>query len=138
MVFLNASYTYDVNGNITADPYRSITSITYNYFNKPETITKSDGNKVIFVYDANGGLLTKEIRTSSNVLIEKRDYIGNNEYVNNVLESIMHSEGRFRSATGRHEYVMKDHLGNTRLVYTDTNNNGERARSRHKDVSWVK
>ena len=69
-------------------------------------------------------MLTKSIFNNSNVLQEKRDYIGNFEYVGGVLESVMHSEGRYRSATARHEYTMKDHLGNTRLVYSDANNDG--------------
>ena len=48
------------------------------------------------------------------------------------LESIYHPEGRvFNTNTGttgadalRYEYSIKDHLGNTRLTFTDKNNNG--------------
>jgi RHS repeat-associated protein len=118
------NYTYDANGNITADPYKGITSIMYNHFDKPTRINKSNGWYITFTYDGSGGMLTKSIFNNSNVLQEKRDYIGNFEYVGGVLESVMHSEGRYRSATARHEYTMKDHLGNTRLVYSDANNDG--------------
>ncbi len=118
------SYTYDLNGNITADPYKGITSILYNHFDKPTRINKNNGWYITFTYDGSGGMLSKSIFNNSNVLQEKRDYIGNFEYVGGVLESVMHSEGRYKSATARHEYTMKDHLGNTRLVYSDTNNDG--------------
>lgn len=114
------NYTYDANGNITADPYKGITGIIYNVFNKPTRITKSDGKFITFTYDGSGGMLSKSIFNAGGTTpIEKRDYIGNFEYVNGVLESVMHSEGRYRSATAKHEYHFKDHLGNTRLVYCD-------------------
>lgn len=119
-----STFSYDANGNITADPYKGITSIEYNVFDKPTKIIKSDNQYITFTYDGSGNMLTKSIFNASNVLLEKRDYIGNFEYVGGVLESVMHSEGRFRSATAKHEYHFKDHLGNTRLVYCDTDNNG--------------
>jgi RHS repeat-associated protein len=120
------NFTYDANGNITADPYKGISNILYNHLNKPTQITKSDGSKITFVYDGNGVTLTKSIYNASGTLLEKRDYIGNFEYVGGVLESVMHSEGRYKSVSGtfRHEYAFRDHLGNTRLVYTDMNANG--------------
>ncbi|MGB4837985.1 MAG: DUF6443 domain-containing protein [Saprospiraceae bacterium] len=118
------NYSYDANGNITADPYKDISSIEYNHFDKPTRINKSNGWYITFTYDGSGGMLTKSIFNNSNILQEKRDYIGNFEYVGGVLESVMHSEGRYRSVTAKHEYAFKDHLGNTRLVYSDTNNDG--------------
>lgn len=121
---ISGTYSYDANGNITADPYKRITSTIYNVFDKPTRINKSDGQYITFTYDGSGNMLTKSIFNASNVLLEKRDYIGNFEYVGGVLESVMHSEGRYRSATAKHEYHFKDHLGNTRLVYSDANNDG--------------
>lgn len=37
---------------------------------------------------------------------------------------VHHSQGYYRLSTGKHEYTIADHLGNTRVVYTDTNGNG--------------
>ncbi len=120
------NYSYDLNGNIVSDPYKGIIQISYNHFNKPTLIEKKYGAKIAFIYDGNGSLLTRLVYDIGSSLIEKRDYIGNFEYVNGVLESVRHSEGRYKSVSGsfRHEYVMKDNLGNTRLVYSDLNNNG--------------
>ena len=69
----------------------------------------------------------KTFTTSSTVPSETRDYIGNIEYVNNVIDQVHHEQGRYKSIgtnTYRHEYTIADHLGNTRIVYTDVNNNG--------------
>lgn len=51
-------YTYDANGNLTADKNKGITSITYNYLNLPETIAITDPDThavkgtISYVYDA--------------------------------------------------------------------------------------
>ena len=68
-----ASYSYDANGNITADPYKGITSILYNHFDKPTRINKNNGWYITFTYDGSGGMLTKSIFNNSNVLQEKSD-----------------------------------------------------------------
>jgi hypothetical protein len=84
-------------------------------------------------YDATGNLLCrKTITTSSTVPSETRDYIGNIEYTNNVISEVHHEQGRYKSiSTGvyRHEYTIADHLGNTRIVYADANNDGSVAQS---------
>ena len=67
------TYTYDLNGNITADPYKGITSILYNHFDKPTRINKSNGWYITFTYDGSGGMLTKSTFNNSNVLQEKSD-----------------------------------------------------------------
>ncbi|MFM2394764.1 MAG: hypothetical protein RLZZ546_2746 [Bacteroidota bacterium] len=44
-----------------------------------------------------------------------------------TLESIHHGQGIFKrlgTGTFRNEYVIKDHLGNTRIIYADINGNG--------------
>ncbi|QQS28149.1 MAG: RHS repeat-associated core domain-containing protein [Sphingobacteriales bacterium] len=58
---------------------------------------------------------------------DKRDYIGAVEYVNNIAESYYHEEGRINLLPGmnlRHEYSLRDHLGNTRICFTDSDNDG--------------
>jgi YD repeat-containing protein len=41
---LTSHYTYDANGNLTADVNKGITSITYNHLNKPVRTTLSSGS----------------------------------------------------------------------------------------------
>ena len=79
--------------------------------------------KIEMLYDATGTLLTKKQINSSGTVIETRDYIAGTEYVNAAIESIYHSEGRvfYNNGTPRYEYAIKDHLENTRLVYSDLN-----------------
>jgi len=55
---------------------------------------------------------------------DKRDYIGSVEYDNNIAESYYHDEGRINLLPGRnnrHEYNLRDHLGNTRICFTADN-----------------
>ena len=112
-------YTFDNNGNMISVVNKGITNIIYNYLNLPEVITLTGGT-ITFLYDANGNKLRKTVSGSS------QDYLGGIEYKNNVVEAIYHEEGRatLQSGVWRYEYYLKDHLGNTRVIFTDNNDDG--------------
>jgi RHS repeat-associated protein len=118
-------YSYDVNGNMTADPNKGITNIVYNHLNLPTSITFTGNKTITFLYDAGGNKLRKTV-VDNGVTQYTQDYVGGIEYRNSVLESIFHSEGRITSIGGvmKYEYAMKDHLGNTRLMFSDRNGDG--------------
>ncbi len=121
----NSLYTYDANGNLTSDLNKNITSITYNYLNLPLVITFTGNNRIEFIYDATGAKLRKTTY-ANNVLQEKRDYVNGVEYKGGVLDRFAHTEGAVVNQAGTyvHEYNIKDHLGNTRVTYSDANNDG--------------
>lgn len=52
-------YTYDVNGNLTLDNNKAISSITYNHLNLPLVITVTGKGTVSYTYDAGGSKLKK-------------------------------------------------------------------------------
>jgi RHS repeat-associated protein len=136
-----AYYEYDANGNMKKDPFKGMT-VKYNFLNLPEKITFGTvGNyKVIdILYDGSGRKLSKTV-TSAGIIQYTEDYCNGIEYrstptLGRRLESVAHAEGRVyntnvNSTTAnapellRYEYSLRDHLGNTRLTFTDKNNNG--------------
>jgi RHS repeat-associated protein len=77
------------------------------------------------VYDASGAKLRKIV--SNNGTITTYDYVNGIEYKNNALERIPNTEGAVtKNASGvfEYEYVLRDHLGNTRATFKDGNNDG--------------
>ncbi|MDX2190970.1 MAG: RHS repeat-associated core domain-containing protein [Bacteroidota bacterium] len=129
-------YTYDANGNLKSDSYKGITSISYNYLNLPSVINYSNGNRIEWVYDSRGTKLRKIVKVGATVQYEQ-DYINGLEYRkvgagNRRLEAIYHAEGRYynlnvetnNTLNWRKEYTIKDHLGNSRIAFTDKNGNG--------------
>ncbi len=54
------------------------------------------------------------------------DYSAGIEYKNGFLDAIYHSEGcvYYEADQPRYEYAIRDHLGNTRLMFSDLNGNG--------------
>jgi RHS repeat-associated protein len=129
-------YDYDKNGNLVADRNKYITEIQYNYLNLPMLIrfdnplSRFTGSGTIqFVYDATGAKLRKIVtyHPDANRPVETYDYINGAEYKNNVLQRFAHTEGsvvRQIDASYIHEYNLRDHLGNTRVTFTDANNDG--------------
>ena len=118
-----STYTYDTNGNMTADPNKEITSIVYNHINLPTTITFTNSRSISFMYDAGGNKLRKTV-VQSGVTQYTQDYVGGIEYRTNssnviTLESIFHAEGRITNVNSilKYEYALKDHLGNTRSCF---------------------
>ncbi|MET7256154.1 DUF6443 domain-containing protein [Dyadobacter fermentans] len=112
-----SSYSYDGNGNMTADGNRGAT-LTYNYLNLPKTVTLG-GKTATYDYDAHG----MKHKYAFDTLTLK--YAGQFQYRQtgnaNNLHRISLSEGQavFRNSSIGFEYYLKDHLGNVRLVFDE-------------------
>ncbi len=131
------SMTYDRNGNLNKNLHKNVSTITYNHLNLPTVITFTTGNTIEFLYDASGMKLRKTVKVGATVQYVQ-DYLpGGIEYRQTGtgvkrVESVFHAEGRYyntnvdasNTLAWRKEYNFKDHLGNTRLVFTDRNANG--------------
>lgn len=120
-------YTYDGNGNLTTDKNKDITSIAYNYMNLPQTITIAGKGTINYIYDAAGNKLKKIVNETSNSLVTNTLYLYG-VYQNDVLQFLPTEEGRTRpiipapfnnNQSFAYDYLIKDHLGNTRVVLTD-------------------
>jgi RHS repeat-associated protein len=97
-------YTYDANGNMTTDQNKGITgTITYNYLNLPELVTRGTGNTIRYIYDATGRKLAQV--ASYNSAQKQTDYVGEYQYENDVLQNIMHEEGRIVVSTTQNQYT---------------------------------
>jgi YD repeat-containing protein len=110
------TYAYDGNGNMITDNHKKIT-ISYNYLNLPRKIQWDNGNWIELTYDAAGMKLSKTTNTGVT-----KNYAGGIEYSGSNLEAIYTSEGRAtpNGANYRYEYSIKDHLGNSRLMFQDS------------------
>ncbi|MDT7831248.1 DUF6443 domain-containing protein [Flavobacteriaceae bacterium S356] len=132
-------YSYDVNGNMIADKNKDITNIEYNHLNLPTKVVFNNNDPLFsqnpeaieYVYDATGMKLKKTVKDG--VKLATTDYAGNHIYENDVLQFFNHAEGYVnvlppKTQGGpmvfRSVYQYKDHLGNVRLSYADTNNDG--------------
>ncbi|WDF76660.1 hypothetical protein PQ469_22500 [Mucilaginibacter sp. KACC 22773] len=115
-------YTYDGNGNQLKDLNKGLTGFTYNLLNLPQTITRSNGNTTVYIYDATGRKLRKLFTAGATTTTD--EYINGIQYEYTgsmpVLAFIQTEEGRARKngTTYVYEYDLKDHLGNTRITTT--------------------
>jgi RHS repeat-associated protein len=127
-------YTYDDNGNLISDANKGIVNITYNYLNLPQRIEFTESRIIEFVYDAGGAKLRKIVSNLGATTglegeqpINTYDYVNGVEYKNTVLQRVAHTEGsvsRQGDGSMTHEYTLRDHLGNTRVTFSDANNDG--------------
>ena len=129
------AYVYDKNGNMIEDKYKKI-QISYNYLNLPLQITYKENNFIHFVYSATGEKLQKIVTVEGKVQ-SKTDYVNGIEYKNDVLQRVAHTEGSLSRQDDDkflQEYVLRDHLGNTRVTFTDTDNDGN---VNEKDIKQI-
>ncbi|GAA3608228.1 DUF6443 domain-containing protein [Flavivirga amylovorans] len=145
-------YDYDANGNMIEDKNKHIGIIKYNHLNLPAEVLVDDldGYHLAFieyVYDALGNKLSKRVEAGNYegpaheeyVIIEYKltEYAGNYVYEtidlveSGTLKFFNHPEGyvepkdEFDLSLGfDYIYQFKDHLGNIRLSYKDSNNDG--------------
>lgn len=120
-------YFYDTtHGDLIADKNKGIQSITYNHLNLPTKIIFSSGNYIDYLYTANGIKVAKTVKEGS--IVTNTDYLDGFQYVkigsgSVILENFPHSEG-YVSNDLKYVFQYRDHLGNIRLSYSDTNENG--------------
>lgn len=144
-------YIYDDNGNMVEDKNKGITSILYNHLNLPTFVTLSGGN-IQYIYDATGVKLKKIVSTGANTeyagnfIYENGDLqffshpegYAQAEYTSsgsgggadpggNPFDPTDPGDNPFdtNELSGfSYVYQYKDHLGNIRLSYADTNADG--------------
>ncbi len=125
----------DANGNMTKDNNKDISSIQYNHLNLPTQVLFDHGGSILYTYDATGVKLKKEIFLNApnfnNPVADFTTYYAGNyiyekESTTESLQFFSHPEGYVEKNGSNFEYVYqyKDHLGNIRLSYADTDNNG--------------
>jgi RHS repeat-associated protein len=115
-----SNYAHDGNGNIISDGNRGAT-INYNYLNLPKTVTVG-GKTVTYDYDASG---MKHKYVADTLTLK---YAGAFEYrqvgaVNTLYRiSLAEEQVMLRNNKIEAEYYLKDHLGNTRVVFGEKGN----------------
>ncbi|MBT9395076.1 hypothetical protein KLP40_18055 [Hymenobacter sp. NST-14] len=126
-----AEFGYDANGNLEQDLNKGIYRITYNILNLPEkiefgSVSTPNGNRIEYTYTAGGVKLQKRVYTN-NALTNTTDYTGTFVYEQGVPSFASTAEGRViyqPNATRlkwKYEYHLKDHLGNLRFAFRDSN-----------------
>ncbi|AUP79808.1 DUF6443 domain-containing protein [Flavivirga eckloniae] len=118
-------YAYDDNGNLTKDLNKGISLIEYNHLDLVTKVTFTNTSKIEFVYDAFGVKL-KMTYTPNGGSATTTDYIGGFQYTGGTLQFFPTPEGYIENDNGNytHVYSLKDHLGNNRITFKDTNNDG--------------
>ncbi len=117
-----ADYAYDDNGNLSHHADKDI-HLAYNYLNLPYQATKGT-DSILWVYTAEGEKLRKRVVFDTNTYSDTY-YYNEIELADSSLVAY-HSEGQVRKSndTLHWEYNIKDHLGNVRLVYEDSDLDG--------------
>ena len=123
-------YTYDANGNMITDKNKGIASITYNHLNLPTKVDFGFGNSIDYIYDATGIKQAKSVNRPMSNGRTTTFYAGNYIYKTNRqgidLKFFNHPEGYVEPNGNKFDYIYqyKDHLGNIRLSYKDSDGNG--------------
>ncbi|MEO1416306.1 MAG: DUF6443 domain-containing protein [Bacteroidota bacterium] len=140
------NYGYDLSGNLASDPNRQMV-ITYNHLNKPEKVQKGGDEYIQYIYSADGIKLRQKVidpgspggytesgepiggGATPDVLLKITDYVHAWQYedtdgegtVAKALVHISNSKGRTVPVGNDwiKEFYLKDHLGNTRVVFAD-------------------
>jgi RHS repeat-associated protein len=114
-------YTYDGNGNLSADKNKDITGIAYNYMNLPSVVTITAKGSIEYIYDAAGNKLKKIVHETGKT--DKTTLYLFGTYQDDILQFLPQEEGRIRYKVGdgsfAYDYFIKDHLGNVRMVLTE-------------------
>ncbi|MCG9880648.1 MAG: DUF6443 domain-containing protein, partial [Bacteroidia bacterium] len=135
-------YNYDANGNKSSDLNKGISNIDNKWFglNKPIIIEFANNDKIEYVYDAMGSLISKKITQVLNNKVTTYDYVDEVIYKNGHLDGFSHEEGRIRvnsaDDTYTYDYYIKDYLQNIRSVISESQVNSWGGDTHIDDIAW--
>jgi len=123
-------YAYDDNGNMIEDKNKGIIGIDYNHLNLPVLVDFGSGDKIEYIYDATGVKQYKKVTDNgtSNSTLYASNFVYEASNSGEELKFFSHPEGYIEpdnSGNFNYIYQYKDHLGNIRLSFSDTNDNYE-------------
>jgi RHS repeat-associated protein len=119
-------FSYDNNGNMTADNNKGIGSIIYNHLNLPIKINFGAKGEITYLYNATGQKLQKFVKDMVSNTNTTTDYLSGFQYLNTTLQFFPHAEGYMHytrplnnGQLGSFNYVFNytDHLGNVRVSF---------------------
>lgn len=133
-------YSYDINGNMIADANKDISNISYNHLNLPTHVSFGSllpTGSIEYIYDASGIKLQKKVMDIGGATTITQ-YAGAAVYEKVIpaipppiapdfaLQFMQQPEGYIKQSNSSfdHVYQYKDHLGNVRLTYSDSNDDG--------------
>ena len=144
----NDDYAYDDNGNLILDNNKNVSSIAYNFLDKPETITIAGKGILRIVYDAAGNKLQKVFTPQNGGQSTTTTYINSFVYKEDAVQYINFEEGRLRVISpvsqsngydgltidgnndlpngkkGVYDYFIRDYQENVRMILTEENTLG--------------
>src|SRR5690606_22885341 len=130
---LSESFTYDNYGNVTGQSNIGLQGGTYNFLDLPDEL--NFGNGTIHNYYTADGQKLMSVTDETGVGSTVHYYEDGFEYEDDKLVAIYHPEGRVvfngeletqdGTLTRYPEWVVRDHLGNTRVRFVDKDRNGE-------------
>ncbi len=114
-------YNYDASGNMTSDANKGISAITYDpVLNLPTEVVITGKGTIKYTYDASGTKLRQEVLPSDGSPAKTTDYVSGFHYTDGTLDFVQHEEGRLMIKDGlAYHYDLKDHLGNTRVTFSN-------------------
>ena len=129
-------FTYDSNGNLTADPSRGILQIKYNRLNQPTDVYLTGGQRQHITYDGLGGKLSVEYSQVPEAMLtspetvysdseyklqSRRSYVGPHVFRDGKLEYSAFAGGYFDPQGGT-MYYLTDWQGNNAVVADNRGN----------------
>jgi RHS repeat-associated protein len=113
---------------MTQDKNKGITNIEYNYLNLPTKVEfgADHQNRIEWTYTVSGAKLEKRVYTNGTLTLTQ-DYVSGFAYKNGSLDFFSTEAGRVKMRSGgalQFQYMISDHLGNTRVTFSDADNNG--------------
>jgi RHS repeat-associated protein len=119
-------YSFSVDGKMTRDGNKGITSIRYNYLDLVSSIKFANNDSVSYWYSSTGNRIQRKVvkagQPDSYTIYDGEmiyTYTGSSPSLSGfTIAEIQNSEGRY--VNGKLEYGYTDHVGNLRLSYKDS------------------